>query len=186
MAGFSSERCQVAKYSITHLYTIEDVKSQFALKNNISSSPFFCPDEPRPVQFKLDISFGKKKKEWLSCYVRPKDEEIFLTGLTVEVKDVDSKTLCTKTDSTRQVIGGGTNAKFASWGFTHLYNLTACSEEILRIKCNISYHGSSVNKDYVTIAQRDPNLTSNQQPFVARDATEECPSRHFHRWRPET
>ena len=69
MAGFSSERLKLAKYRVTHLCTVEGVKSRFALQEDMESSRFSCPEEPHPVKFHMDIDFGSEDAGWLSIYL---------------------------------------------------------------------------------------------------------------------
>jgi len=150
MASLSVERSILAKYKITHLITVEGVRSRFARRKEMTSSKFSCPDDPRQVKFKILLKFGVD----LSCFLQPQ-EEVYATDIIFSVMNADWK-LLQSLKAGKVAIGG---AEKADWGWGQLWkHADQPSGDTLYVKCEISYDGASKSVDNATIVPRDPSL----------------------------
>ena len=74
MAGISLESHTTKKFTVVHLMTFNEVKSLFDEKKRVVSSGFSCPDDPEPVEFKMQALF--LGDEGLQICVSPKTRAI--------------------------------------------------------------------------------------------------------------
>jgi len=147
-----SERCKVTKHRISHVVTLEGVKSLSALKKIVKSTPFSCPDQPNPVYFEMIHEFGAVNDDWYAWFLKS-SKDVYVTSLTLSIMDAGLKPL-SKMEFKERVVG---NSPSKHGRFTEAYNL-ASAGDTLCIKCDFTYDGAPELVNYATIIPRDPNL----------------------------
>ena len=165
----SSERCNVAKYRVSHLLIVESIKSLLARKESIISSQFYCSDEPDPVKFEIRLDFGKKEEGWLSCQLKA-NKDVFVNSLTFLVEDAGLQPIRNFTFPVVFVPVGHYP------GRNRFYELSNHSESYgdgLRFKCDISYDSAIEHSDYAIITERDPYMQDDLMKLFTqpKDAT---------------
>ena len=177
MADFSSERFRLAKYRVTHLCTVEGVKSRFALKEEVKSSRFSCPEESHPVKFHMDIDFGTQEPDWLSIFLYS-DKDVYVECASFEIMDAELEPLLPPRNMQKLTIQDQVIQRGDNMGTINVYDLTKFKSagDTLCIKCDVSFNGASKSVDYATIPTRDPTIRDDfsklfTQPLNAQVVT---------------
>lgn len=89
----------VKTYRVAHAFIISDIMAKFDNTESVSSTPFFCPEDPLSPTFVVEIGFGDPVADSYSVGVSILHGEITQTKLTVKFNNIDWQLLQTKVSS---------------------------------------------------------------------------------------
>merc|ERR1712142_1191056 len=148
-----SERSHSPTYKISHLLTLEGVKTRTAQKQSFISAKFSSSDDKAQTKFSLIVDFGKEKDGQLSIYLKPDKEKVFIKECTFTLLDVNFN----KQKSTTY-----RNQLFStvSMGYPDFYDLTNFSlpDDTLCLRTEFIYVGESPSDGTKEFSSRDENF----------------------------
>lgn len=147
------ERSRSPSYNITHLITIEGVKSRIAKKQKFTSKLFSCSDEAKPTEFKVDVHFGSREENWLSLFLVCPSDSVYVEKATFRIMDVNF-------DELKSHAFQGHLLDTTGWGPPKLLSLENLSltDDVLCLRCQVRFTGASKDCESTSFAGRDPNF----------------------------
>jgi len=159
-----SERSHSPTYKISHLLTLEGVKSRTAQKQSFISAKFSSSDDKAQTKFSLIVDFGKEKDGQLSIYLKPDKEKVFIKECTFTLLDVNFN----KQKSTTY-----RNQLFSTvgMGYPDFYDLTNFSlpDDTLCLRTEFIYVGESPSDGTKEFSSRDANFDDDLRRLSAND-----------------
>ena len=148
-----SERVQTPTFSITHLLTLDGVKSRIAKKEIFTSNSFSCAKEKKQTKFTLILHFGKQKEKFLSVFLAPPEREVFVRKCKFTVLDVNFNEQRSQAFRDKLVPKTG-------WGYDDLFNLSDFSlpDDTICIRSEILFEAASTETEMSDFSSADPSL----------------------------
>lgn len=155
-----TERSTSPSFKITHLLTVEGVKSRKAKKEEFTSAAFSCSEDQNQTKFNVMLRFGSDKENFLSVYLKPLKKDVFVKECTIKVLDVNFnvKKSSTFKDQLVEPLGRG------FLDFLHL-PLLSLPDDTFCLRSEIIFVGAPSSDGIRQFSGRDANFDADLRKF---------------------